>query len=393
MGCFASKQALSPSSSPPQSRHASMRTTGLDDMSFPARLLESYDVLSTDSLDAYGGAFRVRRVDGDGEFETARLCAVRKASAKRTGRTTITPEHFQAEAYAMDFLNHENIAKVHESFIDSTVKPNVGVLVRERADGGNLFNELAKRRRFEEYAVRKIAVQLAGALMHMKEHGVVCGSLNLETIGYKTAENDQVIVLSMRNSIMIGQPAAFTQDYNEYDVENEMGELEVRTYPVGVDLSYVAPELMKPGNRRRTPAADVWAFGAILYTLLAGYTPFIGDDISDVVEAIRKGNFTSFQYDLETWNGVSKAAKDLIGGCLRVNVKRRFSIERILEHPWIVKFDNCAGSINTGSVMGHSTGTYSESGEHSISHDESDDWGSDDEMSRHEFRTPTPIKR
>ena len=104
-------------------------------MSFPARLLESYDVLSTDSLDAYGGAFRVRRIDGDGEFETARLCAVRKASAKKTGRTTITPEHFQAEAYAMDFLNHENVAKVHESFIDSKVKPNVGIHSGAFSDG------------------------------------------------------------------------------------------------------------------------------------------------------------------------------------------------------------------------------------------------------------------
>ena len=81
-------------------------------------------MLSTDSLDAYGGAFCVRGIDG--EFETARLCALRKASVKRLSRTTITPEHFQAEAYAMDCLNHENIAKVRESFIDSTVKPNVG---------------------------------------------------------------------------------------------------------------------------------------------------------------------------------------------------------------------------------------------------------------------------
>jgi serine/threonine protein kinase len=364
-------------------------------MSFPTRLLESYDIISTDGLDAYGGAFRARCIDGDGEYETAILCAVKPAAKRnrQASRTTITPEHFEAEAYAMDFLNHENIAKLYESFIEVNAKPNVGVLVRERADGGTLFDELAKRRRFEEFDVRKIAVQVVGALKHMKDHGVVCGLLNLETIGYKTTAKDRVLLTSMRNATMIGQPAAFAQDFNAYDVENELGELEVRTYPVEIDLAYVAPELMKPGTRRRTPAVDVWSFGVILYTLLAGYTPFIGDDISDVVEAIRTGNYTSFQYDLETWNGVSKAAKDLIAGCLRVNVKRRFSIERILDHPWIRKFDGISGSITAGSAMDHSsrTGTYSESGELSNSDDY---WGSDGETSRDfEFDTPTPHKR
>ena len=83
-----------------------------------------------------------------------------------------------------------------------------------------------------------------------------------------------------------------------------------------------------------------------MYTLLAGYRPFDGEDEISLAEKIRSGNFVAFTYDSETWDSVSHGAKDLIAGCLRVRSSRRYTIDRILRHPWIRKYTDPDATFN-----------------------------------------------
>ena len=76
---------------------------------------------------------------------------------------------------------------------------------------------------------------------------------------------------------------------------------------------------------------DCWSLGVILYTMLSGCSAF--PDEPNQLQKILSGRYrpmTGFR-----WVGVSSQAKDLIRSLLEVEVERRLSSEKILQHPWI----------------------------------------------------------
>ena len=93
---------------------------------------------------------------------------------------------------------------------------------------------------------------------------------------------------------------------------------------------YVAPEIVR-GVSYGTKV-DMWSLGVIMYILLAGYPPFFSDDIFDLFECIKRGEYTFHE---EHWAMVSEDAKDLIRGLLTVDSKARISASTALASSWI----------------------------------------------------------
>jgi serine/threonine protein kinase len=70
------------------------------------------------------------------------------------------------------------------------------------------------------------------------------------------------------------------------------------------------------------PEVDIWSCGVILYIMLVGDYPFNGEDMRDVVSAIKRGRFAIPHM-------VSLEAKDLLLKMLVINPVERITLQRI----------------------------------------------------------------
>jgi serine/threonine protein kinase len=323
---------------------------------FPVAFADAYEVDSKATFDAYGGAFDVVSRE-DGSARTAVLARLKK----QADGECLTISQFSMEEYVLQLLRHDGVASVYESFTELRKRPAMGVLIVDRLRGAKLIDYLQQKdgAKLGEDEAREIMVQLASVLKHLVDCGVTCGNLDLDTLVFREEDNMELVVTSMRYASLAGHPSSYVVEYGTYEIEDELGQPVTRTFPEDArKLHFAAPERLKPDSRGRDrqPSVDVWSFGVIMYTLLAGYLPFEGEDSRTLCEKIRQGNFTAFKYDVETWDSISMGAKDLIAGCLRVDPRRRFNIERILKHPWIRKFeDPNATFIALGSESGLGT--------------------------------------
>ena len=94
---------------------------------------------------------------------------------------------------------------------------------------------------------------------------------------------------------------------------------------------YVAPEVLPPINSY-DEKADIWSVGVILYIMLSGQPPFAGKNDQEIVEAVKKGEFST---DGPAWSSISDSAKSLVKSMLAVNPKSRISAKDALSHAWI----------------------------------------------------------
>ena len=83
--------------------------------------------------------------------------------------------------------------------------------------------------------------------------------------------------------------------------------------------AYMSPEQAK--GRQADKRSDVWAFGAVLYEMLTGQRAFKGEDVSDTLAMVLKGE--------PEWNAlpreVSPLVVTLIRRCLEKDRRRRIA--------------------------------------------------------------------
>jgi eukaryotic-like serine/threonine-protein kinase len=218
---------------------------------------------------------------------------------------------FSREAQVLAALNHPNIAHIH-GFEDSTGVP---ALVMELVEGPTLAERIA-RGPIPIDETLAIARQIAEALEAAHERGIVHRDLKPANIKLTADGNVKVLDFGLAKAI---EPAS--------GMRMDLANSPTITSPammtgIGMILgtaAYMAPEQAKgrPADKR----SDVWAFGCVLYEMLTGKRAFGGEDVSDTLAAVLRGepDWIALPPDL------SSTIRTIITRCLAKDRKHRFA--------------------------------------------------------------------
>jgi serine/threonine-protein kinase len=184
---------------------------------------------------------------------------------------------FRREAQLLASLNHQNIAAIHGLEEDARDGSLRTALVLELVDGPTLADRLASGALPIDEALR-IAAQVANALEAAHDRGII--HRDLKPANIKIRSDGVVKVLDF------GLAKAF-----DGDVASQAGSATLSptlTSPAmtraGVIIgtaAYMAPEQAR--GKAVDKRADIWAFGVVLFELLAGQRLFASDEVSDTL--------------------------------------------------------------------------------------------------------------
>jgi eukaryotic-like serine/threonine-protein kinase len=190
---------------------------------------------------------------------------------------------FTREAQLLAALNHPNIAAIHglEDVQRTEHGPPSRALVLELVEGPTLDERIARAPIALDEALA-IAQQIADAVAYAHEQGIIHRDLKPANIKIRPDGVVKVLDFGLAKALgATGMSAA-------HEV-TESPTLSNRETAVGVVLgtaAYMSPEQARGGAVDRR--ADVWAFGVLLFEMLARRRPFAGATISDTIAAILK---------------------------------------------------------------------------------------------------------
>ncbi|CAB1417936.1 unnamed protein product [Pleuronectes platessa] len=125
--------------------------------------------------------------------------------------------------------------------------------------------------------------------------------------------------------------------------------------------TFMAPEVLK--KQGYDAACDIWSMGILLYTMIAGFSPFASspeDTAEEILAQIGCGKVTITGGN---WDLVSDAAKDIVIKMLHVDPHQRLTAPQVLRHPWVVEREQLSDRALTRqdavTVKGALSATYS----------------------------------
>ena len=239
----------------------------------PGTRLGPYEVLSPIGAGGMGEVYRAIDTNLKRQIAIKVLPDVVAGDAERLLR-------FQREAEVLALLNHPNIAQIY-----GLEKSNdVTALVMELVEGPTLADRISHGAIPLPDALA-IAKQIAEALEAAHDQGIIHRDLKPANIKVRPEGTVKVLDFGLAKA---GAPGA---DRNAVQLTNSptLSSPAMATAP-GVILgtaAYMAPEQAKgrPADRR----ADMWAFGCVLYEMLTGRQTFSGEDVTEVLAAVLRG--------------------------------------------------------------------------------------------------------
>ena len=249
--------------------------------------LGPYDIISALGAGGMGEVYRARDSRLDRDVAIKILPPAFAADPDRLAR-------FEREAKTLASLTHPHIAQIYEIEevpATSAAGRTSAALVMELVPGEDLSTRIARGPVPLPEAL-PIALQMADALEAAHERGII--HRDLKPANVKVTPDGVVKVLDF------GLAKASTASDDDVNPANSPTMAFTGTHP-GLILGtagYMAPEQARGQSVDRR--VDVWAFGVVLFEMLAGRQAFAGATISDVLASVLKNDidWTALPNDL-----------------------------------------------------------------------------------------------
>ncbi|MEK6322705.1 MAG: protein kinase [Acidobacteriota bacterium] len=261
--------------------------------------LGPYEILSQLGAGGMGEVYRARDTRLDRVVAIKVLPASFANDADRLLR-------FEQEARATSALNHPNILTVH----DFGTHEGSPYIVAELLEG----EELRERMNAGALSVRSCldyAQQITQGLSVAHERGIIHRDLKPENLF--VTKDGRVKILDFG--------LAKLKPEKQAGEGSDVATMKLMTDPGVVmgTVGYMSPEQMR--GLEADHRADIFAFGLILYEMLAGKRAFIGNSIADLMSAVLKEEPPELS---ETNQKISPALEKIVRRCLEKKPERRF---------------------------------------------------------------------
>ncbi|KAF5027217.1 hypothetical protein F66182_705 [Fusarium sp. NRRL 66182] len=270
--------------------------------------------------------FSFGRILGEGSYSTVYMATDRQTlkeyAVKVLEKRHIIKEkkikYVNIEKNTLNRLTeHPGIVRLYYTFQDETSL----YYVLDLCNGGELLGVLKKTGTFDIECTRFYGAQILDAIHYMHSRGVIHRDLKPENV--LLDDQMHVKITDFGTAKLLKDPREDASAASASGGPEPGQDEDSRAASFVGTAEYVSPELLTHKNACK--ASDLWAFGCIIYQLLAGRPPFKGGS-----EYLTFQKIVNLEYDFPP--GFPPAARDLVERCLVLDPTRRLTVEHIKNH-------------------------------------------------------------